>query len=257
MPHNYSFENALEQWSRIPIDDFDYRSARELLYLHPKQRAELLQYAAGVRWDERQWRNKDGRLVKFMAGSPLVNGKEVLDFGCGLGLDGALFTAHGARVAYADINPANLLLAQHNLIFLTGKIPSELCLVFPGDPFLLPSQKFDLIWSLGVLHHTPKCGDILWRFCELLRPGGEVRAVLYSDKRWEQMMGEPALELKNTWEHPRFMEFVRKCDTVGSYADWYNERKLRSLIEGFAEVVSCEYLCNDQMIGAVIKSRGS
>ena len=55
--------------------------------------------------------------------------------------------------------------------------------------------------------------------------------------------------------HSRFAEFVRKCDTVGNFAEWYDEAKLRQLVGDFATVEWFRYLGNDQLVGAVIKPK--
>ncbi len=74
---------------------------------------------------------------------------------------------------------------------------------------------------------------------------------LYSDVRWRQMMLEEPPE--DTESHPRVMEFVRKCDTMGLYCDWYDQGKIEKMVQGFAKVEKCVYLSDEQFIGAVIK----
>ena len=252
----YDPDQALREWSRIPIDDLDYFSADELLILRPEQLYQLVRMAMSIRWDRNQWRNKDGALVQFMFGDDQNRwkGKTVMDFGCGLGLDSVLFAANGANVILADMHPKGLMLAQQALIQGTGGIiPSRICITSPVPPFFVTGG-FDLFWSMGVLHHTPFCGEILKRACQLLNPGGEIRVCLYSDKRWKQMMDcDPPEDTPN---HPRFQEFVKKCDAVGQYADWYEGGKVQKLVEGFAELTDSRYLCDDQFVGVVLKPKG-
>jgi SAM-dependent methyltransferase len=248
----YDPDQALREWTRIPIDDLDYFSAEELLILRPEQLREIAALAFTVRWDPNQWRNRGNSLIEFM--SPLSwMGKTVMDFGCGLGLDSVVFLRNKANVILADMHPRNLALAQRVLVYETGHIPSRICVTSPVPPFFLTGG-FDLFWSMGVLHHTPFCGEVLEQACSLLNPGGEIRACLYSDRRWKQMMECDPPE--DTPGHPRFQEFVEKCDAVGAYADWYDEAKVEKLVEGFAGVTECKYLCDDQFIGVVLKPKG-
>ncbi len=255
MTFTYDPDEALRQWSRVPVDDLDYFSADELLLLRPQQLHAVVAQASRCRWDPGQWRNKNEGLVDFMFKGDVTSwrGKTVMDFGCGLGLDSMMFAANGANVILADMNPGTLMAAQRALIVGTGgQIPSRICITSPVPPFFVTGG-FDLFWSMGVLHHTPYCAEILKRACQLLNPGGEIRACLYSDKRWKQMMEcDPPADTPN---HPRFQEFVRKCDAVGTYADWYDGNKVVELVHDFADLEDCKYLCDEQFIGITLKPK--
>ncbi len=257
MTFAYDPDQALREWSRVPVDDLDYFSADELLILRPEQLREVIGLASLYRWNPEGWRNRNNSLLEFMfpGGKPSAwKGKMVMDFGCGLGLDAITFARNGAGIILADMHPSSLMLAQQALIVGTGgMIPSRICITSPVHPFFLTGG-FDLFWSMGVLHHTPFCKEILKRACRMLNPGGEIRVCLYSDKRWEQMMEcDPPLDTPN---HPRFQEFVRKCDAVGNFAEWYNKDKVTLMVEDFADVTECCYLCDDQFVGVVLKPRG-
>lgn len=249
----YDFLQSYNSWSRIPVDDFEYLSAQELFHLHPAQFGELLDLAAIHRWSHLGWRNRDGTLAKFMRMKEMA-GRTVLDFGCGLGLDSLQYHLNGAKVVIADLHPWILYMAQRTILYSTNGVPPErTVIIMPRWPFL-PDIKIDLFWSFGVLHHTPMAGEILRRACQVLNPGGEARVLLYSDRRWELLMGCPVPE-GPAWRHPRYADFVRACDSVGLYADFYTEEKLAKLVEGFAEVAECKYLCDDQFIGAVVRPK--
>lgn len=246
----YDFDNAVRSWSRIPLDEFGYQNVLEILYLSPFQRAVLLSHVWTIRYSLNHWINLNNCLIEFM--NPAAwREKRVLDFGCGIGLDGSVFGSAGANVSYADISPSILVIAQQAFSWATYRLPERLYIVLAGDPFVLPENKFDLIWSFGCLHHTPKCGDILKRFCSLLNPDGEIKVGLYSDHRWREFTGCEPPEGDVT-SSPHFMKYVRTCDAVGDYADWYDENKLRNLVEGFAIVKECRYICKDKIIGATL-----
>lgn len=84
------------------------------------------------------------------------NGKRVLEIGCGLGTDTITFAQYGAQVTAVDLSPFSLQLATqraklHNVAHkITFQEANAECLVAK-----LPIQPFDLIYSFGVLHHTP------------------------------------------------------------------------------------------------------
>lgn len=253
MAYNYDFDKSLVDWRRVPLDDFDYMEADDFLILSPEQRKELINIGLSQRYAPIQWRNKDNCLLEFMQPKRWIN-KTVMDFGCGLGLDSIVFNQHGAFIYLADINPRTLMAAQQTLACWLDVHPKRLIVVGPDWPYWrMPPGSIDLFWSLGCLHHTPKGPDLIRRACQCLTKDGECRVVLYSDRQWEKVMGEPPPE--NVTGHPRFDEWVRKMDAVGNYADWYNEEKLKKAVEKFAVVTECKYISADVFIGAVIKPK--
>jgi SAM-dependent methyltransferase len=251
-PVPYDFGLSLKHWARIPVDDFDYLDARELVTMHPDQLLELVDIASSIRWSPNQWRNLDHGLERFME-LGRWQGKLVMDFGTGLGIDSIAFTRAGAGICMVDLHPWTLYCAQKVLNIVTGYSPVKLCVAAPAWPYV-HAPKIDLFWSLGVLHHFPYAGDLLKRVCQLLNPGGEIRILLYSDIRWTEMTGtEPPTGPVH--KHPKFEEFTRKCDAVGVYADFYNDAKIKNLVKDFAEVTETRYLSNNQFLGAVIKPK--
>ena len=98
---------------------------------------------------------------------------------------------------------------------------------------------------------------ILKRACQLLAPLGQIRILVYSDKRWSQMMGrEPPPIDSPISSHPRFEEWVRKNDPVGVYADWFSPEKLKIMVEEFAVVTETQYVGSEgALLGAVIVPR--
>jgi SAM-dependent methyltransferase len=104
-----------------------------------------------------------------------VQGKRVLDVGCGMGRFADVVLRWGGEVVGMDLSFA-VDSAQANL---------------GGDPrfhgvqasvFELPFRpaSFDLIYSLGVLHHTPDCERAFKGLPRLLKPGGQIAIWVYS-----------------------------------------------------------------------------
>ncbi len=94
-------------------------------------------------------------------------GKLVLDAGCGNGRYAKLANDWGSRVVAVDISSA-VEIAQNNV----GDRPDVT--VVQADLFKLPfrPETFDIIYSIGVLHHTPDAKGAFERIQPLVRPGG-------------------------------------------------------------------------------------
>jgi ubiquinone/menaquinone biosynthesis C-methylase UbiE len=104
-------------------------------------------------------------------------GLDVLDIGCGQGIDVVRYAASGARVTGVDLTPRHAELARAHLA--ARNLPGTVVL---GDAEQLPfdDASFDRASSNGVLHHTPDISAALREARRVLRPGGEARIVVYN-----------------------------------------------------------------------------
>lgn len=103
------------------------------------------------------------------------NKKKVLEIGCGAGYDAYQFCKAGADYTGIDITPDNPILAKKHLeaCKYSGKF-----FEMDAENFQLP-EKYDYIFSFGVLHHTPNITKALNRIYEHLKDDGEVQAIVY------------------------------------------------------------------------------
>lgn len=248
----YDFDKAVGEWGAIPVDDMGYFATTTLLRLSDAQVIELARLAYGYRYDTTAWRNQGDTLRQFM-GLASVEGKTVMDFGCGFGIDALMFARSWANVILADISPITLAVARRTLARCSP--PAQKLMIITGEPpyFEPYKQPVDLLWSVGVLHHIPYAADIIAHAFSVLKVK-ECRIVLYSDKRWERLMNEPAPPVEQPIiEHPRCQEWVRLNDEVGQYADWYSPERIRAQFGAVGEIVETPYIGDGQLIGAVIR----
>ena len=103
-------------------------------------------------------------------------GSQVLEIGCGIGLDSARMAQHGLRVTAVDltvVGPATASRRAHE----RHLDATYLCSDAEHLPF--PDAAFDYVYSFGVMHHAPdtqRCVDEAYR---VLRPGGQALIMLY------------------------------------------------------------------------------
>jgi SAM-dependent methyltransferase len=103
-----------------------------------------------------------------------LQGKLVLDVGCGMGRFAEVATRWGARVVGIDLSAAAEVAAKN--------LPDREFVAFQADVFGLPfaAESFDVIYSVGVLHHTPDCEAAVKALGKYLKPGGVLAVWLYS-----------------------------------------------------------------------------
>jgi SAM-dependent methyltransferase len=118
---------------------------------------------------ERAFREKTGW------GPDDVRGKRVLDVGCGMGRFSDVILRWGGEVYAMDLSFA-VDAAYANLGDRAGFH------VVQASVFALPFRTgtFDLIFSLGVLDHTPNCERAFKGLPPLLKPGGQIAIWVYS-----------------------------------------------------------------------------
>jgi ubiquinone/menaquinone biosynthesis C-methylase UbiE/uncharacterized protein YbaR (Trm112 family) len=106
-----------------------------------------------------------------------LKGKLVLDVGCGMGRFSEVASRWGATVVGVDLTSA-VDAAHANL---AGRDNVHLG---QADVFALPfrDETFDLIFSIGVLHHTPGTRAAFDQLPRLLKRGGRIAVWVYSDE---------------------------------------------------------------------------
>jgi len=103
-----------------------------------------------------------------------VVGRLVLDVGCGMGRFADVVSRWGGNVVGIDLSLA-VEAAHANL---AGR---ENVRILQADLFHLPCRlgTFDIVYSLGVLHHTPDCEKAFRQLVPLVRPGGRLCVWVY------------------------------------------------------------------------------
>ena len=103
--------------------------------------------------------------------------RRVLEVGVGLGSDSVRFVRAGAVATGVDLTEASVALVKRRL-----ELEQAVADVRVADAESLPfaSKSFDLVYSWGVLHHTPDTAKAVAEIKRVLRPGGEARIMLYS-----------------------------------------------------------------------------
>lgn len=249
------WDSHVAAWSSPPVDDVGYLPSADLLRVSDVELRTLVERMRTTRYTG--WRNHNG-LWRDVMGLDTTTGKDVLDFGCGVGVEALELARAGNRMALADISGENIQLAARVLYLYRDEVVNAggalhtVYMVTDRPPFIdCPPAGFDVFHASGVLHHIRWPRAIMERAHEILRPGGEVRLMVYSDEGWRLATGtEPPDDVT---AHPQFERFVRYFDQVGDYADWYSRQRLVDRFGDLFDVVRCEYLTpNRRYLAAVL-----
>ena len=213
-----------------------------------------------------------------------TRGLRVLEIGCGMGTDGAQFAAAGADYTGVDLTEAAVDLARKK--FAAAGLKGEFR-VADAEALDFADESFDMVYSHGVLHHTPDIESAIGEIHRLLRPGGRAVVMLYHRGSYNYrvgiqilrragagllksnaginlvhlMTGEPVESLR---EHAALVkassngylssdEFLsQSTDGAGNpLARVYSRREARELFRQFREVELRAYFLNKRFIPIV------
>ncbi|MCC7381515.1 MAG: class I SAM-dependent methyltransferase [Deltaproteobacteria bacterium] len=109
------------------------------------------------------------------------DGKVILDYGCGPGIDLVAFGSFSrpSRLVGADVSAPSLVEARDRLAL--HEIKAELLHLRDQSPKLpFPDATFDLVHSSGVIHHVEDPVAVLRELRRVLKPDGQALIMVYN-----------------------------------------------------------------------------
>lgn len=173
-------------------------------------------------------------------------GKRVLEVGSGIGTDTVSFARAGADLTAVDLSGVSLGLTRRRLA-LYG-LRASLIQGNAEELTFLPADHFDLVYSFGVIHHTPHPERAVAAIRRVLEPGGELRLMVYN--RWSyKVLGICARGLgRGRADFDRLLREESEAQHGSPVTFVYSDAEARRLLTGF-EIVS---LTNDHVFPYVI-----
>jgi len=134
-------------------------------------------------------------------------GKNVLEIGCGIGTALISFVRAGANVTAVDLSDMSINLSKERLKVYGLKANVLTANAEILDQTLDSNIKYDLIYSFGVIHHTPNPKNIIAQTHKFIKPNGQLRIMLYSLISYKifQVMHET-----NNWNMSNMREIIEK-----------------------------------------------
>ena len=103
-------------------------------------------------------------------------GRDVLEIGLGLGADHERFARAAAKLHGIDLTPHAVEVTQRRLA-MQG-LSSDLC-VGDAEALPFPNDSFDIVYSWGVIHHSPNTEKAAREILRVLKPSGNFKVMIY------------------------------------------------------------------------------
>lgn len=116
-------------------------------------------------------------------------GKKVLEIGCGIGTDTINFARAGAFVTAVDLSDQSLALSrQRAKVFGLEKQISFYQANVEELTASVPVKSNDLVYSFGVIHHTPNPSNAIEQIRKYMTASSELKLMLYAKNSWKNIM---------------------------------------------------------------------
>jgi SAM-dependent methyltransferase len=231
---------AREQWSQDPCGA-EYDREHELGTREFFDAIEQHRYTQYAPWMPR------------VMGFDKFRGARLLEIGCGMGTDLLQFARGGAHCIGIDLTPRSVGISRHH--FRLYDIDATF-MIADGEQLPFASDSFDVVYSNGVLHHTPETAGAIREVHRVLRPGGIAKVMLYhrnSLNYWVEiilrrgLLGGEFLRGRSAEEiMSRVIEF--SDHDARPLVKVYSRREARELFKDFREViVEVEQLTREEL----------
>jgi SAM-dependent methyltransferase len=185
---------------------------------------------------------------------PWRSGERVLEIGLGYGTVGGLLVERGLDYHGLDIAPGPVAMMEHRIGLLggAGSAVQGSALAIPH-----PDAAFDVVVSIGCLHHTGNLAAAIDEVHRVLRPGGEATLMVYNAHSYRRLLTLPAKAVTSgAWRDPeRRRELVRgayDANEAGAAApatEFVTAGQLRTMLRRFTDVHLRKENCDPLMLG--------
>lgn len=159
-------------------------------------------------------------------------GKKVLEIGCGIGTDTINFARAGAEVTAVDLSEKSQEIARQRaevfgledrIRFYAGNA-EQLASFVPVEPY-------DLIYSFGVIHHTPHPERVVDELRRYVQPGTTVKVMVYHRHSWKVLWIVATYGKGRFWRLPELVARYSEAETGCPVTYAYTVPEARALVE--------------------------
>lgn len=162
---------------------------------------------------------------------PSGKGKKVLEIGVGAGSDFCNWVRNGAEATGVDLTETAIKLTKEHLEIYHLPPTSYFLQTADAEHLPFPDNAFDIVYSWGVLHHTPDTAQALRECFRVLRPNGVLKVMIYHLPSWTGwMMWTDSLFRKKKLYRSSREAIFENLESPGTKA--YTLKEAHALLDG-------------------------
>lgn len=161
-------------------------------------------------------------------------GKRVLEIGCGIGTDTINFARHGAQVTAVDLSEKSVEIARQRAEVFGLEQQIEFYVANAEElSRVVPVRPYDLVYSFGVIHHTPHPEHAIEEIRRYTRAGSTIKLMVYHRRSWKVLSILLGYGKGRFWELPNLVARYSEAQTGCPVTYTYLPREVTSLLSGF------------------------
>ncbi|MCX5700303.1 MAG: methyltransferase domain-containing protein [Candidatus Omnitrophica bacterium] len=163
--------------------------------------------------------------------------EKVLEVGCGIGTDLIEYAKYGANVSGVDLGPDQVMLTKIN--FKLRGLPYETIQEGNAESLPFDDESFDLVYSFGVLHHTPDTKKAVNEIYRVLKKDGKAIVMVYA-RGWKHYIKRCLFQglfrgrwLANSFDWKKVYNEISEVHGNSPKTDIYSNKQVRELFNNF------------------------
>lgn len=158
--------------------------------------------------------------------------KKILELGCGIGTDAINFAKNGAIVTCVDISEKSIEIAKKG--FLLNNLQAEFYNIdLEKCHEYLPANKYDLIYSFGVIHHAENPQNIINAIKNYCHEQTEIKIMLYNKYSWKTFEFFIKYGYKFQFNLNKTIKYFAEAQLGCPYAYVYTKAEISNLFKDF------------------------
>lgn len=159
-------------------------------------------------------------------------GKKVLEIGCGIGTDSINFARAGAEITIIDVSSKSLELCKKRFKVF-GLKANFYCGSAEDLSKVIPVEPYDLVYSFGVIHHTPHPERVYKEILSFCKPETELRIMVYSKWCWKVLWIVLKYGKGAFWRADELVRKYSEAETGCPVTFYYSEKDIRKTLSDY------------------------
>jgi 2-polyprenyl-3-methyl-5-hydroxy-6-metoxy-1,4-benzoquinol methylase len=160
------------------------------------------------------------------------NNKKILEIGCGIGTDTVMFAKNGGNVTAIDLSDKSVEITKKRFNVYKKKAEIVAGNAEELSSFIKP-QTFDLIYSFGVIHHTPNPPAVIEEIKKFCDHKTVIKLMFYSKYSWKAIEFFILHSWRFGFNYKKTIQYFAEAQLNCPVAEVYSLNELKNFFKEF------------------------